>query len=142
MAAQSVLAVASADSSNTDARILQTDFSSAFNTISAYWKAVAAGHGFWHLLLDTGLPDRERADSPSWQLYIQNHLSEHRITIKVRTEPFMLLAHDCSASYSTNHVIKSKASSPVKMSILESTPTRPRRWLLTLQGPIIGTVSH
>ncbi len=57
-------------------------------------KTVAAGHGSWHLLLDTGLPDGETADGLSWQRYIQNHHSDHRVTIRVCTQPFTVYVAD------------------------------------------------
>ncbi|KAM9834826.1 uncharacterized protein ACBT44_014138 [Syngnathus typhle] len=72
-------------------------------TTATYLQTRQAGPQYLPLQLATGLPLSEASGSTCWRQYLRQHHVEHTLLSPLL---FTLLTHDCTATYSSNRVLK------------------------------------
>ncbi len=125
--------------------MLFIDFSSAFNTIIPQQlinKLKPAGPQQLPLQLDPGLFNRKTSVSSGRPQHLEHYHTEHRGPTGLCAQPllFTLLTHDCTAKFSSNHIIKFADDTSV-VGLISTTMKRTteRKWHSWLNGVALTT---
>ncbi len=124
------------ENKNTYLRMLFVDYSSAFNTIvPATLVAKLQTLGLNRSQLDPGLPDRQKSGGQNGQQHIISPDPQHWCTAGLRPQPTPVLpvhTHDCTATHSSNVIVKFADDTTVIGLITDNDETAYREEVSTL----------